>query len=98
MSDTKFQASAPRGSEEEDFLIILFISMVRTQDPLQRGHFGSWNHYLNKFGKRLLAKAKFQAPEPSSSEEDFKHISSSNTRPPAAGPFWTLASPTEQTW
>ena len=45
--------------------------MVQTQDPLHRGHFGSWDHYLNKLGKGLLTKANFQAPEPSSSGEDF---------------------------
>ena len=42
MSDTKFQASVPSGSEEEDFLIFLFISMVQIQDPLGRSHFGPW--------------------------------------------------------
>ena len=39
--------------------------MVQTQDPLGWGHFGPGGHYLNKFGKGLLAKAtyQFQAPE-----------------------------------
>ena len=60
MSDTKFQASGPSGSEEEDFLIFLCISMVQIQDPLGQGHFGPWDHFLNKLAKGLLAKATYQ--------------------------------------
>ena len=42
MQHTKFQASEPSGSEEEDFLIFfLCISMIRTKEPLAQGHLGS---------------------------------------------------------
>ena len=34
-----------------------------------------------------MLHAKLQAPEPSSSGEDFKYISIFNPKPPAAGPF-----------
>ena len=99
MSDTKFQASMPRGLEVvlknfffQNFYLFLWF---KPRTPCS----GSiLEHYLKKLGKGLLAKANFQAPEPSSSGEDFRYISFSNPRPPAAGPFWTLGSPTKQTW
>ena len=40
MLHTKFQASEHGGSEEEDFLIYFYVSMVRTWDPLAMGHLG----------------------------------------------------------
>ena len=68
----------------------------KPRTPLQRGHFGSWDHHLNKLGKGLIAKANFQETEPSRSGEDFKaYFIFTNTRPPVTGSFWTLWSPTE---
>ena len=67
MLHIKFQASEPRGSEEENFSIFLCISMVRTYDPW-RCHLGPWV----KDHQDMLHNEKFQAPEPSNSgEEDF---------------------------
>ena len=73
MSDTKFQASEPSSSEEENFEYFPCISIVQTQEPLGLGHSGPLGHYLNKLGKGLLPKlhTKFQVPELSSSGEDF---------------------------
>ena len=45
----KFHASEASGSEE-DFNIFLCISMVQTQDTLERIYFGPWGHFLNKLG------------------------------------------------
>ena len=39
MFHTKFQASGPSGSEEEDFFnIFLYISLLETQNPLWRAN------------------------------------------------------------
>ena len=43
-----------------------------------------------------MLHTKCQAPEPSSSEEDFKYIPFLNTRPIAAGPLCTIGPPYEQ--
>ena len=44
----KFHASEASGSEEEEFNIFLYISLVQIQDTLGRIHFRPWGHYLNK--------------------------------------------------
>ena len=56
MLQTKFQASQHGGSEEEDFE---YISMVRTWDPLARGHLRPWNLRLNKLSKGPLGHATY---------------------------------------
>ena len=56
MSDTKFKASEPSGSEEEDFWIFSMYFYGSNTRPLGQEHFGPGNHYLNKLGKGLLAK------------------------------------------
>ena len=56
----KFLTTEPSGSEEEDFLnIFQCISMVRTQDPLQRIQSGPWWHYLNKVATEQNSKVYF---------------------------------------
>ena len=58
MLHTKFQASKPSGSEEEDFLnIFQCISVSRTYNPLARSHLGPWDLHLNKIGKGPLSNA-----------------------------------------
>ena len=52
---TKFQASEPSGSEEEDFLIYFYGSNL---GPLARGHLGPWDLHLNKLGRGALGNAK----------------------------------------
>ena len=59
--NTKFQASKPSGSEEEDFInIFLCMSMVRTYDRRTQGHLGHWVLHLNILGKELLGYATYQ--------------------------------------
>ena len=81
--------------------IFLCFSMVRTQDPLARGHVGPWSLGLNKFGKGPPGNAIYQISSPWAKQfwrrRFFKYISFLNLRPPAAGPFWTPGPPFEQT-
>ena len=51
MSDIKFQASEPGGSEEEDFWMCSMYFYGSNPGPLGRGHFGPGGHYLNILGK-----------------------------------------------
>ena len=53
---TKFQASEPSGSEEEDFLIYFYVSNL---GPLARGHLGPWHFHLNKLGRGALGNATY---------------------------------------
>ena len=59
MRHIKFQAPGPRGSEKDFLNDFLCISMVRTWDPIARGHIGSWDLYSNKLGKRLPGDALY---------------------------------------
>ena len=48
----KFHASEASGSEEEDFNIFLSISMVQTQDTLERSHIEPLGYYVTKLDIR----------------------------------------------
>ena len=88
MSDTEFQASEASGSEE-DFLIFSIYFYGLTQDTLGWGRFGPgatiWTILIKDY--KPMLHNKFQAPKPSSSRENFKHISFLNPRPPRQGHF-----------
>ena len=60
MLHIKFQASEPNGSEEEDFLIFLYVFLWFEPRTLALGHLGPWDLHLNKHGKRLLGNATCQ--------------------------------------
>ena len=61
MSDIKFQASEPSGSEEEDFLkYFLCISIVQTLGRPGAEPFWTWGPLFIKLGKRLLAQATYR--------------------------------------
>ena len=105
MLHTKFQASGPNGSEEEDFLIYFYIFLWFEPRTPWRGAIldpGSLVGTNLVKDHQAMLHTKFQAPEPSSSgEEDFEvyFIFEPKTHPhPAAGPFWTQGPPFEQTW
>ena len=70
MLHTKFQASEPSGLEKDFFLYFLRISVLQTQDHLELGHFASWDLHLNRRGNQLMLYTKFEASEPSVSEEE----------------------------
>ena len=61
MLHTKFQASKPSGSEEEDFFKIFFYVFLwfkhRTLWP--KDHLGPRDLHLNKLGKRPLGNATY---------------------------------------
>ena len=63
MSDIKFQASESSGSEEEDFFNIFYVFLWLKSKTLPlllgRAISGPGRH-LKKFGKVLLADAKYQ--------------------------------------
>ena len=56
---TKFQASEPSGSEEEDFLIYFYAFLLLNLGPLARGHLGPWDLHLNKLGRGALGNATY---------------------------------------
>ena len=58
---TKFQASEPSGSEEEDFLIYISMHFYGSNlGPLARDHLGPWDLGLNKLGKGAPGNATYQ--------------------------------------
>ena len=57
---TKFQASEPSGSEEEDFLIYFYAFLWFNLGPLARDHLGPWDLGLNKLGKGAPGNATYQ--------------------------------------
>ena len=57
---TKFQASEPSGSEEEDFLIYFYAFYGSNLGPLARDHLGPWDLRLNKLGKGAPGNATYQ--------------------------------------
>ena len=60
MLHTKFQASEPSGSKEEDFLIYSIHFYGSNLGPLARGHLGPWDLHLNKLGRGALGNATYQ--------------------------------------
>ena len=61
MLHTKFQASEPSGSEEEDFWIFEYISMnFYGSNPGPTGLGPSWTLHFNKLRKGLLGNATYQ--------------------------------------
>ena len=60
MLHAKFQASGPRGFEEEDFSIFFMYFYGSILGPLARGHLGFWYLCLNKLGKEPSGKATYQ--------------------------------------
>ena len=54
---TKFQASEPSGSDEEDFVIYFYAFLWSNLVPLARGHLGPWDLHLNKLGRGALGNA-----------------------------------------
>ena len=93
MLHTKFQASKPSGSEEEDFLIFFYAFLwFEPTTPDQRP---SWTRqcYVPNFkhlGQVVLKKKIF--------EYISMHFYGLNLGPPGAGPSWTLGPWFEQTW
>ena len=57
MLHTKFQASKPSGSEEEDFLIFFYVFLWFEPTTPTRGHLRHWDLHLNKLGRGLLGNA-----------------------------------------
>ena len=58
MLHTKFQASKPSSSEEEDFLNIFLCNFYDLNlEPLARDHLEPRDLHLNKLGKELLGNA-----------------------------------------
>ena len=72
MLHTKVQASEPSGSEEEDFLIFLCISMGQPRTPLAGAIFGPGTFFGTNLviDQQVTLHSKFEAPEPSSSGEE----------------------------
>ena len=61
MLHTKFQASKPCGSEEEDFWIFFYVFLwFEPTTPWRRGHLGPWDLHLNKLGRDPLGNATYQ--------------------------------------
>ena len=60
MLHTKFQASKPSGSEEEDFWIFSMQFYGLNLGRLTRGHLGPWDLHLNKLGRGSLGNATYQ--------------------------------------
>ena len=56
---TKFQASEPSGSEEEDFLIYFYAFLWFEPRTPARGHLGPWDLHLNKLGRGALGNATY---------------------------------------
>ena len=57
---TKFQASEPSGSEEEDFLIYFYAFLWFEPRTPGRDHLGPWDLGLNKLGKGAPGNATYQ--------------------------------------
>ena len=70
MLHTKFPASKPRNSEEEDFLIFSMYFYGLNLGPLPRGHLQTWHLHLNKLGKGPLGNAAYQISSILGSEEE----------------------------
>ena len=62
MLHTKFQASEPSSSGEEDFKVY-FIFEPKTPPPPQ-GHFGPQGHHSNKLGRGPLGNATYKISRP----------------------------------
>ena len=61
MLQTKFQASKPSGSEEEDFFEYFTMHFYGLNlRPLTEGHLGPWDLHLNKLGRGPLGNATYQ--------------------------------------
>ena len=103
MLHTKFQASKPSGSEEENLKILLYVFLwFKPRTPGQRPSW-TWDFHLIKLSRGTLGNATYQISTsgPSASEEDFlKYISmpfyGSNLGPPGEGPSWSLGPSFEQ--
>ena len=84
----------------------LFIFMLKTHDPLGRGHFWPWDLHLNKFGKGLLGNVRYKISRIWVKwfwRRRFLKIFSmyfygSNSGTSGEGPFWTQGTLLEQTW
>ena len=59
MLHTKFQASEPSGSVEEDFLIYFYAFLWFGPRTLARNHLGPWELHLNKVVKGLLGNGTY---------------------------------------
>ena len=65
MLHTKFQASEPSSSEEEDFEVyFIFEPKTPPPPPPPQGHFGSQGHHSNKLGRGPLGNATYQISRP----------------------------------
>ena len=90
---TKLQAPEPSGSEKEYFWIFSMYFYGSNPGPPGAGIF-----LTNLVKDHLpMLHTDLQAPELSSSGEDFKSSLFSNPRPPA-GHFEPQGAPLEQTW
>ena len=58
MLHTKFLASKPSGSEEEDFLIIFYVFLWL--ESRSTGQLGPGDLHLNKLGRGALGNATYQ--------------------------------------
>ena len=60
MLHTKFQASKPIGSEEEDFYFFYMYFYGSNLEPPATDHLGPWDLHLNKVGIGALGNATYQ--------------------------------------
>ena len=60
MLHTKYQGSRPCGFSQEDFSHFPYISLCKTIDPPELGHFWPQGYILNKLDRGLLGDAKYQ--------------------------------------